>query len=535
MADQGPVTAAVTGIRIANVSPLPVTPSRVMSVIGEMGDLAVERARLEVLRSGLGAQLCTYRTAAGISQPQLGHALGRTRSLISKVEHGARRMPEALWKIADELCGADGALITAYTELAQAETDHRDRHRTRRRPLPPTPAQLDTRHRAWSAPAGWVPAGHQPDQDVACSKNTLVTGELAEELLDVVTRLARSIGRREAIELAGSVFAAVGLAGLDADEYTRVARAVAVPSRIDAQVINNLAVTLAVCKRQEDRLGPLQVVDTVVAQHGLVRRLLAGDCPEKLHKALSLVDSNIACTIGGYLIDMGQPEAASRYFQRARRAAHDAGNPTYAAYAVRNASFAAFQRGDTPTALDTAAAARSLAARTDDTQLKALAELMAAGASALDGQYGPCMNASTRAHDLLTSTNGNNPDSPAYWVNHGTIDSKASTFLALLGKPEQAVEAANTALTHHDPAQAARYAMCQVRLGHALALSKDITHAARVLGDAASQAHLYPRLTTDLHTARALMQPWNHTHAVKTLDARLTACGVPPVARTYPV
>ncbi|MGH3697148.1 MAG: helix-turn-helix domain-containing protein [Pseudonocardiaceae bacterium] len=503
-------------------------------MIGEMGDLAAERARLAVLRSGLGAQLSTYRTAAGISQPQLGHALGRTRSLISKVEHGVRRLPEQLWTIADELCDAQGALITAHTELMQAEADYQDRRRTTRRPLPPTPAQLDTRHRVWSAPAEWVPAGHQPDQDVTWSQTTLVTGELAEELLDVVTRLVRSLGRREAIGLAGSILAAVGLSGLDADEYARVAHAVAFPSRIDAQVINNLAVTLTVCKRQEDRLGPCQVLDTVVAQHGLVRRLLAGDCAENLRKALSLVDSNVACTIGSYLIDMGQPEAAGRYLHRARRAAHNAGNPTYAAYATIDTSFVAFQRGDTPTALDTAAAARSLAARTDDAQLKAWAEQAAAGAYALDGQYGPCMSASARAHDLLTTTNGNNPDSPAYWVHHGTIGGRRSTFLTLLGKSQQAVEAANVALAHYDTTEVARYAHCQVRLGHALVLSKDITHAARVLGDAAGQAHLYPRLTTDLHTARALMQPWNHTHAVKALDDQLTACGLTPTTRTTP-
>lgn len=523
----------MTVIRVADVSPLAVTPSRVRSVIGEMGDLAAERARLEVLRSGLGAQLGSYRTAAGISQPQLGHALGRTRSLISKVEHGVRRMPETLWTIADDLCGAQGALIATYTELVQAEADHRDRCRTRR-PLQSTPAQLDTRQRAWSAHGGWVPAVHQPEQDVAWSQTTLVTGELAEELLDVVTRLVRSVGRREAIRLAGSVLAAAGLAGLDADEYTRLAQALAFPSRIDAQVINNLAITLTVCKRQEDKLGPCQVLDTVIAQHGLVRRLLAGDCAENLRKALNLVDSNMACSIGGYLIDMGQLEAASRYFERARRAAHKAGNTAYAAYAATEHSLVARLRGDTPTALDTAAAARSLAARTDDAQLKARAEQSAAGAYALDGQYGPCMNASMRAHDLLTTTNGNNPDSPAYWVHHGTIDSNASRFLALLGKPQQAAEAANVALINYDTTQVARYAHCQVQLGHALALSKDITQAARVLGDAAGHAHLYPRLTTDLRTARALMQPWNHTHAVTTLDARLTACGLTPITRTTP-
>ncbi len=408
-----------------------------------MGDLAAQAARLEALRSSLGALLGDYRAAAGISQPQLGAALGRTRSLISKVEHGVRRLPEELWTIADELCGAQGTLITAHTELVQAEADYRDRRHTARR-------------RAWPAPAGWVPAGHQRQQDVAWSQTTLVTGELAEELLEVVTRLARSLGRREAIGLAGSILAALGLADLDGAEYTRVAQAVAVPSRIDAQVINNLAVTLAVCKRQEDRLGACQVLDTVVAQHGLVRRLLAGDCPENLRKALNLVDSNMACSIGGYLIDMGQSEAAGRYLHRARRAAHNAGNPTYAAYAAASASFAARLRGDTPAALDTAAAARSLAARTDDAQLKADAEVASAGAYALDGQYGPCMSASARAHDLLTTTNGNNSDSPAYWVHHGTIDGLSSTFMALLSKPQQAADAANLALAHYDPTQVAQ-------------------------------------------------------------------------------
>jgi transcriptional regulator with XRE-family HTH domain len=493
------------------------------------GDVAAQRARLEVLRSGLGAQLATYRTAAGISQPQLGHALGRTRSMVSKVEHGTRAMSEALWKITDELCRAEGVLIAAHATLMQAEADYRARRRVSRRRPQPTPARQDTSRSWWPVPVGWVPAGRRCDLDVAWSQETLVNGALAEELLEVVTRLVQLVGRREAMRLAGSVFAAVGLSGLlDADEYTRVAQAVACPRRVDAQVIKNLAVTLAVCKRQEDKLGPCQVLDTVIAQHRLVRRLLAGACPQKFYKALSLVDSNTAATIGGYLIDMGQPEAASRYFSHARRAAHNASNTAYATYAAINVSFAARLRGDTPTALDNAAASRSLAARTDDAQLQALAEQVAAGAYALDGQHGPCMNASARAHDALTNANSNVSDSPAYWVHHGIIDSQASTLLALLGKPEQAVEAANLAQTHYDPTHAARYTMCQVRLGHALALSKDITHAARVLGDAANQAHLYPRLTTDLHTARALMQPWSATRPVKTLDAQLEACGLLP-------
>jgi hypothetical protein len=237
---------------------------------------------------------------------------------------------------------------------------------------------------------------------------------------------------------------------------------------------------------------------------------------------------HIASALGGYLVDMGHPDEGRGYLEHARKAAHDAGNPVCAAYAAANISFTAFECADTPTALDSAAAARSLAARTDDLRLKAFAEEQAAAAYALDGQYGPCMLACDRAHDFLATATVPATDSPAYWVHHGSIDSQRSLLLSQLGKPKEALDAANTALAQYDPTYVGRYALCQVRLGYALVLSKDITEATRVLGDAAAHAHLYPRLTAELHTTRALMQPWATTHAVKTLDAQLEACGLTP-------
>jgi hypothetical protein len=53
--------------------------------------------------------------------------------------------------------------------------------------------------------------------------------------------------------------------------------------------------------------------------------------------------------------------------------------------------------------------------------------------------------------------------------------------------------------------------------------------------DAVTQAHLYPRrLTAGLHTARALMQPWQHTHAVTALDAHLHTYGLLPATTPGP-
>ncbi len=316
----------------------------------------------------------------------------------------------------------------------------------------------------------------------------------------------------------------MGLSDLDTDERTRVAQALGSPRRVDARVVNNLATTLAHCKRQEDTLGPCEVLDTVVSQQRIVRHLLKGGCPEGLRQSLSLVNSNMATTIGSYLIQMGQPDAAQRYLKHGRRSGHDARNPACAAHAAVWTSYAAFLRGDTCTVLDTAAGARSLAARTDDAQLKAFAEQMAAGAYALDGQHGPCMAACARAEEFLARGTANSPESLAYWVHEGTLDSQRSIFLCRLGKPQDAVKAATNALARHDRTPYVHdYAHCEVRLGNALVLSKEITEAARVLGDAAS---LSPRLTAELHATRALMQPWESTPAVTTLDAQLEAYGL---------
>jgi len=473
--------------------------------------MTAQRTRLDTMRCHLGAQLAAYRRAAGISQPELGGALGRTRSLISKIEHGVRGMPATLWEIADDLCHAKGALVAEHNALAEAERAYRDQCRAQQRQ-----AQI---RRAGSQSAG---SRHEMCPDAALAGNQ----RAARELVQVLTRIIRSMPRRDAAQVIGWALAAAGLTGLDLDEHTRVIQAIDSPSRVDTHVVNNLALTLASCKRQEDKLGASHVLDTVIAQHQLVHHLLDEGSPSHLHQALFLVDSNLACTIGWYLIELGHHNTGQRYLEHARKAAHNASNPTCAAYALCRISFVAFLRADTPTALDAAAAARSLAARTDDVRLKALAEEQAAGAYALDGQYGPCMAACARAQEFLASTNECVPDSPAYWVHEGTLNSKRSTLFSLLDRPKEAIEAAINAQTRFDRTYIGLYARCQIRLGHALVLSHDITEATRVLSDAAHQASLSPRLAKELHTARALMQPWRNTHAVKTLDAQLHACGL---------
>ncbi|MGH3756056.1 MAG: hypothetical protein ACRDRP_25920, partial [Pseudonocardiaceae bacterium] len=437
-----------------------------------------------------------------------------------------------LWKITDEVCHAEGALVSEHTALARAEQDYRGRWRAHQRQARQAAAQPDAdalRASPAPLPAAWE-RGQVSGHD-AWPEITGAASELAEELMrEMITTLARTLGRRDALRVARWALAALGLSSLDTDEYTRTAQALDAPHRVDTHVVNNLGATLAYCKRQEDTLGPGEVLDTVLAQHRIVRHLLGG-CPDGLRTSLSTLDSSMATAIGGYLISMGQPDGARRYFERARRAGHDARNPACAAYAAAWATRAAILRGDTPIALDTAAAARSLAARTGDVQLKAFVEQMAAGAYALDGQYGPYMAACERAGGFLASGNGCAPGSPAYWVHEGTLDTYRSKFLALLGKPSQAVQAATDALARLERTPYVHfYAFCEVGLGNTLVLAKEIPEAARVLGDAASLASLSPQLTAELHATRALMRPWENTHAVATLDAKLQTYGLMPTA-----
>ena len=144
------------------------------------------------------------------------------------------------------------------------------------------------------------------------------------------------------------------------------------------------------------------------------------------------------------------------------------------------------------------------------------------------------MAACARAQEFLAGSSVVASQSPAYWVHEGALDMQRSLFLCLLDKPKDAVEAAGNAMARFDRTYVVSYGRCQVRLGHALVLSKEITEAAHVLGDAVSLATHSPRLTAELHTVRVLMQPWENTHAVATLDARLEACRLAPTTCPTP-
>lgn len=500
-----------------------------------LDDLITDRARLAQMRRSLGAHLADSRQAVGVSQTELAKTLDRSPSMVSKVENGEKCLSAPLWKIADQVCAAQGALLAEYRKYAEAERDVRarwqDHHRQKQRPTRLARAAAARKTRKAGLATGAVCALLGDTGDAPSQRAVLVAVARAQEMVAMFDSLVRAFGRRRAIQIFSimTATATVGLAEHDADEHTRIAQAVDDPDRIDSEVVRTLWATLTQTRRLYDRIGPGPVLDSFLGQHQLIHHLLHGSAAGQWHKQLRVLDSAIALQIGhclGHLLDQDEAGAARGWYTHARKAAHAAGNPAYAACAAGFTSWAAQVAGDTRAALDAATDARKLAARSGDPQIQALVESYAAGAHALAGDYDMCMAAVDRAHDLLTTAPASAPGAPAYWISHPSVNNLLSSHLVLLNRPREAVVAASATLVHFDRKYVTQYAKCEVRLGRALVLAKEIPEAARVLGSAARHADLSPRLTAELRDIRALLQPWAASRPVQDLDTRLHAYGL---------
>lgn len=478
------------------------------------------------MRRVLGAQLAAFRQAAELTQDELASAAFCDRSTVAHIEKGRSRGDRRFWKVADERCGADGALLAAFHAWETAKQDHEVRTRE---------AQLaEARAKAEQLRATTAPQLLRDADETA--REVAVDGgdQLAEQLVKLLCRWVGVMDpvRRELLQLLGWAMTTATVssvvAGLDTEERERLARAIVSPSQVDGQVINHLDAILLHCKRQDDTLGPRAVLDTVLAQRNLVRDLLAG-CPATLRPRLLSLYSNMSSSVGFYFFDLNEFDRAWRYGDQARMAAHDANNAELGIHALGHMSYFASWQGKTHTGMDLVAAARSLLSKTEDPLLGVCVAQRAATVYAIDGQYTACMAEFERAQNgLATSTGQVSAESPAYFYNEGFLASKKSECLLWLGKSQEAAVNATAGLTLFDKSYVGSLAFCTLRLGNAHLQSGEIVEAARLVGDAAGLAAQtrQVRLARELRTTRARMQPWQGSQAVAALDDQLAEYGL---------
>ncbi|MGH3770258.1 MAG: helix-turn-helix domain-containing protein [Pseudonocardiaceae bacterium] len=518
--------------------------------------MSLEPPELVALRRALGAQLAAARRAAEIGQQQVARKTGYSRSTVAHAESGRQLLTREFWETADELLAADGALLAEYQRVHAAKQDHERRHREAEL------AEAYAAAQALRATTSTDPihdisglAGQDALANVAAAAGAVLAEGLAgplvylaflsgaaqpvsaewgdqlyEQLAKFLQEWANTVKRRKLLELLGwaaTTVAASPMSSLNAEEQERLARAIVSPSRVDAQVIDHIETILQHCQRQDDALGPQAVLDTVLAQRQLVRTLLTG-CPDLLRPRLLSVHSKMSSSAGHYFFDLDDDASALHYCDQARAAAQEAHNTELAVYALCNMSYFSSWHGKAHAGLDFAAAAQSLAGKTDDVSLKICVADRAGTAYAVDGQYKECMAAFDRAQaGLASGASQISPESPAYWYHEGLVASHQSDCLLRLRKPQEATVKASAGLQLFDNSFVGSLAHCTLRLGTAHLQSGEVEEAARVIGDGALLVTQAPsaRRTKEIRTARAQMQPWQDTQAVQALDDQLAAMG----------
>ncbi len=472
---------------------------------------------LVAARIRLGCQLAGYRVDLGVSQERVGQAAGCGRHLIGLVERGKRALTPQRWRLVDDFLGAQGALVAAAEKVARAAEDERERRRdaTRRARAEAVLDGLGRPRSGALGPSGlWVPTADKP------------VVEQLEELARVLKRLTDLVGRRDAIALAGQVLAAVGVAGLDEDEITRIAHTVATPGRVDNATVTHLGHTLRTSQALEDQLGPQQVIAAVMAQLSLVRGLLQGGVPDAYYRPLQEIAAKIAAVLGGYYVNLVDYERARICFRYARRMAHLAQSPACDAHAAASLTHSYFLTGDVVSALDCAQVTLGLGSQTPDLRVKAFSAQMAAAAYATNGQHRDCMRLHDRAKNLLARADDAELTSPLYWLSGGIFDGQQARYLLALHRPNDALGAATHALNGIPESYVTLRGFGRVMRGRAMLATQEIDSAAQELAEVISVAHLAPRLAADLLAARAELQRWRQRDSVRALDEQLAASGM---------
>ncbi|MGH3933888.1 MAG: hypothetical protein ACRDS1_02705 [Pseudonocardiaceae bacterium] len=346
-------------------------------------------------------------------------------------------------------------------------------------------------------------------------------------LVQFLRSWAHTMDRRDALcFLAWAASAAAVFPATAGDEPERVASVLSASSRVDAQTIEHIEAVLWHCRRQDHALGPQAVLTTVLAQRDLAR-MLVPDCPDALRPQLLSALSEASRQAGWLSFDLKQFDHAGYYYEDARALAHEAENTGLGAFVLCGMSQLATWRGKPRIGIDHAVAAGQWANRTDDLRVRAYTADVAARAYATDGRRDACLAALDTAHTVLMTADDHTPGYSDY--DEAIHISVRGECHLKLGEADPAASYAQQSLKLLDRSHARRsVAMTIVDLGEAYVQCTEIDEAARLFGDAADIAagNSSVRLIERLVQARAGMQPWQHTAAVRTLDDRLASYGL---------
>ncbi|WP_433204498.1 helix-turn-helix domain-containing protein [Nocardia sp. CA-107356] len=294
-------------------------------------------------------------------------------------------------------------------------------------------------------------------------------------------------------------------------------------SRVDERLISSIEIVLDSAKRQDDALGAAAVVGTVLAQASLVDSVI-GDCPARLRSRLISLYADL-CRFAGWLhFDLGDFASASRLYEKARIAAHEAEDLNMGVFVLSHMCHLAVWQGQNRVAVDYAAAAMHWAVQSDDHLLRADTAEMAARAYAGMGAKRACLAALEINAAMTHVPDHDRTESLAYFYSP-TLSAAAHSHCYLqLGDARKAEESAKESMALTDSSFIRDHTFSMLDLGRAQVALGNIDEAVANLGRAAvhASANRSARLAKSLRQVRSSLNNWADAAEVKELDNLLT-------------
>ncbi|MGH3770437.1 MAG: helix-turn-helix domain-containing protein [Pseudonocardiaceae bacterium] len=290
--------------------------------------MAREPEDLAELRRELGAQLAVYRTAAKLTQGQLAKAAFRDRTTVAHIEKGRARGDERFWTIADELCGADGALLTTFHAMAAAQQTHEVRIREAQLAEAQATAQALRLTLRREIDLLALPTGDENVTSIATPAATVEEGSCPETVEE------QAVKRREAIALATTITVGAGLTAADRDVLDAPIATSPVPAQIGASDVARVQVVTRSLMEQDKVFGGGSCRDAVFGHLNWARQLRGASASDEVRRALEAALARLESLAGWTSDDLCLTRTAQRCYLRSLESARRAEEPVLAASAL---------------------------------------------------------------------------------------------------------------------------------------------------------------------------------------------------------
>ncbi|HSV65230.1 MAG TPA: helix-turn-helix domain-containing protein [Mycobacteriales bacterium] len=369
--------------------------------------------------AALGAELRRLRVDRGLTLAQLGRLVGYSWQHLGAVERGTAVPSETVVLACDAAVLANGRLVAMLSAVIREQARVRHQHEAARRPA----------RRA----------------DPVGAKARLVCGQ-------------------------GDL------------DWERLADATRRPSRLNAQVVDDLELITDRQRRLYHELSSAEMMVHVQAQVGLLVSLLDSPQPDLLRHRVASAAAEAAGFAAWLWYDLGDLYTMDHCYRQAALAADESGDTGLRSYILGYRGLVARAYGQSETALGFLDQARQTAARSVSDPTRSWLAVLAADALARVDRRHEAVAALDDARSLLAGR-ADRTDAWMYEFDEGSLAVHAGTCLLALGRSQGAVEAFSDALRLLPASCERRGAEIQVGLAAARLAGGEVEEAQRLAID----------------------------------------------------